>query len=332
MTITITQKDYWDFFTEVEQQSPQVDSTDVSYSYPSQLGTGYYRFIELRSGLELSIEQYQLHDRTIVLQGDRLHSLEMSFLLSGQNYEGDDFIGAGQTIFCGSGLATAEEWQQFDEQPITSISIHIEPQIVIDFWGEDNSELNIHWQKLFRTSEQPYFVYTGAITPQMQIALQQILSCPYIGAISEAGTQGVIARMYLESKVWELMALQLAQITEDRAKSSNYTLKKEERDRLYLAQTILCDRLDNPPSLRDLAQEIGINECTLKRGFRQLFDTTVFGYLYQQRMEYARQLLQQRELNVSQVAKKVGYASQSRFATAFRKKFGVNPKAFMGRF
>jgi AraC family transcriptional regulator, transcriptional activator of the genes for pyochelin and ferripyochelin receptors len=57
----------------------------------------------------------------------------------------------------------------------------------------------------------------------------------------------------------------------------------------------------------------------------------VFGYLYQQRMEYAKQLLQQRELNVSQVAKKVGYSSQSRFATAFRKKFGINPKVFMGR-
>jgi AraC-like DNA-binding protein len=128
------------------------------------------------------------------------------------------------------------------------------------------------------------------------------------------------------------MALQLARITEDRAESSKYFLKSEDRDRLYLAQTILRDRLHNPPCLKELAQEIGLNECTLKRGFRQLFNTTVFGYLYQQRMEYARQLLQERELNVSQVAKKVGYASQSRFATAFRKKFGVNPKVFMGQF
>lgn len=323
MTITISYSDYCDLFLETESKFNPLPANyfDITDVYPSQLGQGYSRLIQLRPGLELNLEQYQLHDRIIMTQGDRLHSLEMSFLLSGQNYEGDDSIGAGQTIFCGSGLATAEKWQQFHQQPITSLSTHIEPQIVIDFWGEDNSELNIHWQKLFRTSEQPYFVHSGAITSQMQIALQQILHCPY---------QGAIARMYLESKVWELMALQLAQITEDRAKSNNYTLKKEERDRLYLARTILRDRLDCPPSLQELAQEIGLNECTLKRGFRQLFDTTVFGYLYQQRMEYARQLLQQRELNVSQVAKKVGYASQSRFATAFRKKFGVNPKAFMG--
>lgn len=297
----------------------------------NDLKQGYSRLIQLRPGLEIKIEQYQLRDRVIMTQGDRLDSLEMSFLLSGQNYEGDNLIGAGQTIFYGSGLATTEERQQFDEQPITSISIHIEPQIVIDFWGEDNPELNSHWQKLFR-KEQPYFVHSDSIIPQMQIALQQILHCPYIGAISEAGTQGAIARMYLEGKVWELMALQLAQIAEDSNKQRECLLKPSDRDRLYLAQTILRDRLDSPPSLRELAQEIGLNECTLKRGFRQLFNTTVFGYLYQQRMEYARQLLQQRELNVSQVAKKVGYASQSRFATAFRKKFGLNPKAFMGRF
>lgn len=325
MTITISYSDYCELFLETESKfNPlPVNYFDITDAYPSQLGQGYSRLIQLRPGLEINIEQYQLRDRVIMIQGDRLHSLEMSFLLSGQNYEGDNLIGAGQTIFCGSGLATAEEWQQFDEQPITSISIHIEPQIVIDFWGEDNPELNIHLQKLFRTPEQLYFVHSGIITPQMQMALQQILHCPYIGAI---------ARMYWESKVWELMALQLAQITEDRAKPSKHTLKKEERDRLYLAQTILRDRLDSPPSLKDLAQQVGLNECSLKRGFRQLFDTTVFGYLYQQRMEYARQLLQQRELNVSQVAKKVGYVSQSRFATAFRKKFGVNPKAFMRQF
>jgi AraC-like DNA-binding protein len=325
MTITISYSDYCDLFLETESKfNPlPVNYFDITDAYPSQLGQGYSRLIQLRPGLEINIEHYQLRDRVIMTQGDRLHPLEMSFFLSGQNYEGDNSIGAWQTIFCGSGLATADEWQQSDKQPITSISIHIEPQMVIDFWGEDNPELNSHWQKLFRTPEQPYFVYTGAITPQMQIALKQILHCPYIGTIS---------RMYLESKVWELMALQLAQITEDSNQQRECPLKPNDRDCLYLAQEILRDRLDNPPCLKELAQEIGLNECTLKRGFRQLFNTTVFGYLYQQRMEYARQLLQQRELNVSQVAKKVGYASQSRFAKAFRKKFGVNPKAFMRRF
>lgn len=322
MTITISQADYCDLFTEIKANSSQINRFDLTYAYPSQLGQGYSRLIQLRPGLEINIEQYQLHDRAIIQQGDRFHPLEMCFQMSGQNCDRDSFMGAGHTIFCGSGLAVAQEWEQFHQQPITSVSMHIEPELVMDFWGEDERDLNVDWDKLLRTEEQPYFVVSSSITPKMQIALQQILNCPY---------QGAIAQMYLESKVWELMALQLAQIIEDKERQSKHFLKKSDRDRLDLAQNILRDRFDNPPSLSNLAQEIGLNECALKRGFRQLFGTTVFGYLYQQRMEYAKQLLQQRELNVSQVAKKVGYSSQSRFATAFRKKFGVNPKVFMGR-
>lgn len=322
MTITISQADYCDLFTEIKSNAPQIGHFDLTYAYPSQLGQGYSRLIQLRPGLEINIEQYQLHDRAIIQQGDRFHPLEMCFQMSGQNCDQDSFMGAGQTIFCGSGLAVAQEWQQFHQQPITSINMHIEPELVMDFWGEEDQDLNVNWDKLLRTEEQPYFVVSGSITPKMQTALQQILNCPY---------QGAIARMYLESKVWELMALQLAQTIEDKERQSKHFLKKEDRDRLNLAQNILRDRFDNPPSISNLAQEIGLNECALKRGFRQLFGTTVFGYLYQQRMEYAKQLLQQRELNVSQVAKKVGYSSQSRFATAFRKKFGINPKVFMGR-
>ncbi len=323
MTINISQADYDNLFTEIKANSSQINRFDLTYAYPSQLGQGYSRLIQLRPGLEINIEQYQLHDRAIIQQGDRFHPLEMCFQMSGQNCDRDSFLDAGQTIFCGSGLAVAQEWEQFHQQPITSISMHIEPELVMDFWAEDDRDLNVNWDKLLRTEEQPYFVVSGSITPKMQIALQQILNCPY---------QGAIARMYLESKVWELMALQLAQITEDKERQSQHFLKKEDRDRLYLAQVILGDRLDNPPSLKDLAQEIGLNQCTLKRGFRHLFGTTVFGYLYQQRMEYARQLLSEQDLSVGQVAKIVGYSSQSRFATAFRKKFGVNPKAFMGQF
>ena len=92
--------------------------------------------------------------------------------------------------------------------------------------------------------------------------------------------------MYLESKVWELMALQLAQITEDSDQVRKYSIKLGDRERLYQARKIISDRLNNPPCLKDLAKQVGLNECTLKRGFRQLFGTTVFGYLYQQRMEY----------------------------------------------
>jgi AraC-like DNA-binding protein len=45
-------------------------------------------------------------------------------------------------------------------------------------------------------------------------------------------------------------------------------------------------------------------------------------------MERARQLLEERKFNVTEVACTVGYANPSHFASAFKRKFGVNPSAY----
>ena len=100
-------------------------------------------------------------------------------------------------------------------------------------------------------------------------------------------------------------------------------------DRIHYAKAILMDNLSDPPTLGELAHRVSLNDYKLKVGFRQVFGTTVFGYLHQHRMEVARQLLAAQRMNVKEVARTVGYASQSRFATAFRKRFGMNPKAYL---
>jgi hypothetical protein len=190
----------------------------------------------MRSRLELSIERYQLHDRLIMQQCDRPHFLEMYFQLSGRDYDEDGVVDTGQSRFYGGGLARGGQWQQCHQQPIMTVNIHLEPELVADFWGEDCKDINVSWQKLFRSDEQLYFVYSGSITSAMQIALQQIINCPY---------QGKIPRMYLESKVWELMALQLAQMSEDSNKPQEDLLKLSDRDRLDEARNILRDRKTN---------------------------------------------------------------------------------------
>ncbi|NJK75120.1 MAG: helix-turn-helix transcriptional regulator [Microcoleus sp. SU_5_6] len=86
--------------------------------------------------------------------------------------------------------------------------------------------------------------------------------------------------------------------------------------------------IESPPSLLELAKKAGINDYKLKIGFREVFGTTVFGYLRNQRMEQARQLLLEQQMNVSEVAQTVGYASLSQFSTAFKHYFGITPKTY----
>ncbi|MEM6612988.1 MAG: AraC family transcriptional regulator, partial [Cyanobacteria bacterium P01_C01_bin.72] len=89
------------------------------------------------------------------------------------------------------------------------------------------------------------------------------------------------------------------------------------------------DNLENPPSLIELARQVGLNDFKLKRGFREEFGQSAFKYLHDYRLEQAKHLLAQGEMKVQEVALRVGFESRSYFAIAFRKKYGVNPKQYM---
>ena len=80
-----------------------------------------------------------------------------------------------------------------------------------------------------------------------------------------------------------------------------------------------------PPSLSELARIIGINEYKLKRGFKEIFGNTVFGYLSDARLEIAKMDLLENKKTVSEIALELGYSSLPHFSNAFKNKFGVSP-------
>jgi AraC family transcriptional regulator, transcriptional activator of the genes for pyochelin and ferripyochelin receptors len=64
------------------------------------------------------------------------------------------------------------------------------------------------------------------------------------------------------------------------------------------------------------------------RGFREVYRTTVFGYVRMLRMEKAWMMFETGEMNVSEVALDTGYTSFGHFAAAFRERFGITPRDF----
>lgn len=92
---------------------------------------------------------------------------------------------------------------------------------------------------------------------------------------------------------------------------------------------ILGDRVQHPPSLVELAHQVGLNDRKLKQGFRAVFGTTVFGYLHEYRMTMAMESLVQGNTNVDLVIRSVGYASRSSFSRAFKQRFGASPRNYL---
>jgi AraC-like DNA-binding protein len=318
MAIALSYTDYYRLFQEnAEGQQATSHETDITRKYPSQLGHGFMRAIRLREGLELAIADYQSYDDITIYSPDREHPLEYTFTVP---HSYSSLVDAIPYQLFGSGIAPGEHYQEYTNQRISWVSVHIEPAVFRSFAGNPDGEVPETLQHLIGNPNQEYYVRPGRATPAMCIALRQILHCPY---------QGFTQRMFLEGKVLELMSLLLEQEAELHSGKQPFAdLKPDDVDRVHYAKDILLEQLNNPPSLVQLARQVDLNECTLKRGFRQVFGTTAFGYLYDYRLEQARQLLQERRLNVSEVAHAVGFGSCSHLSKAFRRKYGVSPKQY----
>jgi AraC-like DNA-binding protein len=161
--------------------------------------------------------------------------------------------------------------------------------------------------KLFQTNRPT--------TPQMSQAIQGVMN-----NIDKKGNHHI----YFEAKALELLFLELEQVEQLSGQSANSFLKEHDLERIYKARAIVSENLRQPCSLIELAHKVGLNDFKLKKGFREVLGTTVFGYLYNLRMEKAKELLTGGK-SVKEVADEVGYKNAHHFTVAFKKKFGFLP-------
>ena len=106
---------------------------------------------------------------------------------------------------------------------------------------------------------------------------------------------------------------------------------EEGKEKIRMARRILLHHLTEPLTIKELSRRVAINECYLKKGFRELFGTTIFDFFQSQRMEHARYLLYEKGMGVTEVSNVLGYSSISHFSTAFKKHTGLKPCALLLR-
>ncbi|MBE9016325.1 helix-turn-helix transcriptional regulator [Chroococcidiopsidales cyanobacterium LEGE 13417] len=331
MTITISQQALNDLFQEtverylrsasLTQHPDPEDPLDVMYKYPQPLGQGYWREIKLRQGLELTIGDLQLRDRMVTKHPEQeRQDIQYHFHFSGRHEDRRASIGSGEYGLFGIGIDPHRTCDCSDRQPYLEAIVHIKPEVLYSFASNQAGELPPALQPWIGQLDREHYCRRGNASLAMQRVARQIVQCPY---------QGIAKRLYLESKALELMTMLVVEEIEIwEGRNESYSLKPDVVERVHHAREILLRRLDNPPSLIALAQQVGLNSRALKEGFRTCFGKPAFAYLHHYRLEQARQLLETKEMKVAEVAAAVGFNNQSYFAEAFRKKFGFNPKAY----
>lgn len=330
------------------------DPSDCVLVYPPHLGQGYRQNILLGDDLRLTILDYTLRQDVIADAPDEGTCLKFEFCLAGHR-AGYNFLVPrfGSKQF---GVTPAQ-------QQIFEIEIVFKQPALVNYFQTFVEHLSPQTQKIVERVIQSVHRYqggslstrdniinqiasltTGSIstakphvaleqllsddlyseavalnyaarsssTAAIEQVIQQILSCPY---------QGLTRRTYLEQKALELVHHRLEAMVQPHTSVTDF-------DYIYEAAAVLRNQLVNPPTVETLARQVCTNRFKLHQGFHQVYGTTPFGYLRDCRLMQARKLLMTSTLSVEAIAAKVGYASRSHFAIAFRKQMGINPKAF----
>jgi len=158
-----------------------------------------------------------------------------------------------------------------------------------------------------------------SVSPAIAVILSQVMNY---------NLHPSIKTLYLRAKVYELMALYFNRSEGYDMDQCPFLADEENVKRIRMAKEIIISRMAEPPTLNELSEEIGLSLKKLKEGFKQVYGDSVYGFLFDYKMEYARKILETNQYNVNEVGLKVGYSTASHFIAAFKKKFGTTPKKY----
>lgn len=150
-----------------------------------------------------------------------------------------------------------------------------------------------------------------------------------VNQLFQSPVNGPAAEVFRKAKAYEILALFFNKEEGMDVEQCPFLNDEENVERIRQAKKILIEKMTNPPTLKELSREIGLNEYRLKEGFKNIYGKTVFQFLNDYRLDAARQLLDGGNLKVNDAAYQIGYANPSHFIVAFRKKFGMTPKKYL---
>ena len=94
------------------------------------------------------------------------------------------------------------------------------------------------------------------------------------------------------------------------------------------AKRLIADNLASPPSLNEIARNVGTYREKLSQLFRAHTGMTVFAFIREERIRRGEQLLRETDIDVQDIALLIGFNNAGNFATAFRERMGITPSAF----
>lgn len=317
-------------FSEEFEVPIEEDGGELTLQIPEKYGQGFIRGSSFDSGI--GIVEYKCtfyRDLEMLFTINKTHPLKFIFCSKGRikhAFEEDEEIHIIDTyqncIVSSSGQMGHVLYFRANE------SVHVSSLEIIrkDLAHRNNyhfRDLDPMLQKLLTDSDaNERFYYQGNYS---------IKAADIVEQIDNKEHTGFLRSIFLEGKLFDMLALQIAQFQDDqRDDRLPQILRRSDVEKVKRAVDIINGDLSQNFSVDYLAKKVGTNVNKLQDGFKHMFDLTVNKYAQQVKLEKAKELLSSSEYNISQIVALIGLNNRSYFSKIFKEKYGVSPKYFSG--
>lgn len=277
-------------------------------------------------GLVIHDYRLQLWEDSVLKIAAKEDCIVINFLLKGEK---EDHVQTNEISGCAYGRHNLQYGANFVEEYLLrknceydSFCIFMSKDFYFRLIGKTNSLCNEFAQQVrdgISVSLSPNYL---PMNFEMDNIIHKLRSCT---------RKGSFHRLCLEIKLQELLLLQFEQYHDMVEKSlPRQVLHEEDEKKIRVAQTILEEFCNTPPTIRELARMVGVNEFKLKKGFKALVQCTIHDYVLKYRMEKANQMIRKQNMQMRDVAIELGYKNPSHFSAAFKKHFGFLPTEMIG--
>ncbi|HEX7366023.1 MAG TPA: AraC family transcriptional regulator [Pelobium sp.] len=301
---------------------------EYQINIPESFGSGFIRGVNFENGFGLLEYSCTFKERlSIHFSVNNIHPLKFIYCSEGEvrhkfeEKESYHTIEQFQNVIVASTAKNGHVlvFPRYKKVQLNSLEISRK-----DFRKKIDCDLNhvdVSLRKLFKDfNAKTLFFYHGNYSMAMSECIDKIKG---------SSLDGFTRRLFLEGKSNEILSIQIQDFQDDqKAEPKRQILRKSELEKIQKAAALLKQNLSTPLTIATLAKEVGTNANKLQEGFRYTFGLTVNNYLNRVRLEYARDQLMIGELNIGEIAEKIGIANKSYFSRLFKATYQINPKDF----